>query len=162
MTNMVDLISESVPDQKAANALMERMYATAKPEAVFSKPVTQGEYTVITAAEVIVGLGYGYGGGGGLDDNDGSLPEETSAESGAAGPVEGDNDDVSYSGGGFSGGGGGGGSATARPVAAIEIGPNGVRVQPIMDPTKVLLALFTTIGSMMMMLSRMRRKKRRK
>lgn len=50
-----------------------------------------------------------------------------------------------------------GGGAMARPVAAIEIGPSGVRVEPIVDPTKISIAFFTATGSMFMMLLKMKR-----
>ncbi len=39
------------------------------------------------------------------------------------------------------GGGGGGGHHTGRPVAVIEVGPEGVRVRPVVDFTKVGLTL---------------------
>jgi len=39
----------------------------------------------------------------------------------------------------------------------IEIGPRGVRVEPVIDPTKIALAFFTTLGAMAMMWSRMSR-----
>ena len=42
-----------------------------------------------------------------------------------------------------------------RPVAAITIGPDGVSVEPIVDATKIAIALFTTIGAMALMFSRM-------
>jgi hypothetical protein len=42
-------------------------------------------------------------------------------------------------------------------MAVINIGPSGVRVEPVVDVTKIGLALFTTLGAMFMMLSRMRR-----
>jgi uncharacterized spore protein YtfJ len=150
MTDLLEVIQESVPNQEAANALMARVFDAAKPETVFGAPVTQGEYTVITAAEVTVGLGYGYGGGGGI----GNTPPEANEEKDPDAPA----DTTMPNGAGFGGGGGGGGGAGARPVAAIEIGPNGVRVEPIIDPTKVVLAFFTTLGAMLMMLSRMRPK----
>lgn len=143
MNDAVEMIGKSVPNQEAANALMERLFDVASPEAVFSEPVTQGEYAVITASEVSVGLGFGYGGGGELtsgEDNEGGQS-----------PVE----ETKRSSGGFGGGGGGGGGATARPVAAIEVGPNGVRVEPIVDPTKIALAFFTALGSMFLMFARM-------
>lgn len=41
---------------------------------------------------------------------------------------------------GSEGGSGGGGTSHARPVAAIVIGPEGVKVQPIADATKIALA----------------------
>ena len=43
---------EAVPNQKAANELMTRLFDITKPEAIFSQPVTQGAYTVITASEL--------------------------------------------------------------------------------------------------------------
>jgi uncharacterized spore protein YtfJ len=133
------LIIESIPDQEQANALMERLFSITRPKAVFSKPVTQGEYTVITASELTAGLGYGYGGGGGVNPRSG--------ESSGSQPM---------SEGGFGRGGGGGGGTTARPVAAIIMGPDGVRVEPIVDPTKIAIAFFTAFGAMMIALRKMR------
>lgn len=143
MTSGIELIKESIPDQKAGLELMERLFQVARPESVYAEPVTQGEYAVITASEVTMSLGYGYGGGGG------AAPEadDEATANGNAGV-------------GYGGGGGGGGGAGARPVAAIEIGPHGVRVEPIVDPTKIMLAFFTTIGAMFMMFSRMRQQAR--
>jgi hypothetical protein len=45
----------------------------------------------------------------------------------------------------------------ARPVAVISVGPEGVQVESVVDPTKIAIAFFTTLGSMFFMLSRMRR-----
>jgi uncharacterized spore protein YtfJ len=39
------------------------------------------------------------------------------------------------------GGGGGGGRAEGRPVAVVEAGPDGVRIRPVIDVTKVGLTL---------------------
>jgi uncharacterized spore protein YtfJ len=63
---------------------------------------------------------------------------------------------------GFGGGsgGGGGGFSMGRPVAVISIGPDGVRVEPVRDVTKIALAFLTAAGSMLMMMSRMRRASR--
>lgn len=52
-------------------------------------------------------------------------------------------------------GGGGGGSAFGRPVAVISIGPNGVHVEPVVDPTKIAIAFFTTLGAMFLALRAM-------
>jgi uncharacterized spore protein YtfJ len=138
-------ISEAIPDQRAANELMEKIFDVSKPESVFSQPVESGEYKVITASEVTAGLGYGYGGGGGFGDGTESDDDQGSEKS---------------SGFGAGGGGGGGGGALARPVAAIEIGPNGVRVEPIVDPTKIAIAFFTTLLGMFTMISKVRRSSR--
>ncbi len=131
--NLTKIAIESVPNQEAANELMARLFDITKPEVVFSQPVTQGQYTVITASELTAGIGVGYGGGG--------QPVPEGKESGV----------------GFGGGGGGGGGTLARPVAAIIIGPEGVRVDPIVDATKIAVAFFTAFGAMWMALSRMRR-----
>jgi uncharacterized spore protein YtfJ len=39
------------------------------------------------------------------------------------------------------GGGGGGGRSQGRPVAIIEAGPDGVRIRPVVDFTRVALTL---------------------
>ncbi|MFZ0546270.1 MAG: hypothetical protein WAM60_12570 [Candidatus Promineifilaceae bacterium] len=133
MLDGINIFAENISNQKETKELVGRLFDTAKPEAAFGKPVTQGEYTVITASEVSIGMGVGYGGGGGTDQKE--------AEKEASG--------------GFGGGGGGGGMATARPIAAIEIGPEGVIVEPIVDVTKIALAFFTALGSMGLMFARM-------
>jgi uncharacterized spore protein YtfJ len=56
-----------------------------------------------------------------------------------------------------SGGGGGGGNATARPVAVIHVGPEGVDVEPVVDVTKISLAFFTMLGSIFLMARKMRK-----
>ncbi|MCL4871235.1 MAG: hypothetical protein KJ063_19925 [Anaerolineae bacterium] len=134
------IFATSVQNQSEANALLEKLVATARPEAVYSLPVTQGEFTVITASELYTSLGFGFGHGGG----GGTAP----AESETAGQE-------GYGGGG---GGGGGGVAAARPVAAIIITPKRVQVEPIVDVTKISLAFFTTFGAMLLMLRNMKKK----
>jgi uncharacterized spore protein YtfJ len=137
------LILEAVPNQERANALVGRLFDVTQPSAVFSEPVTQGEHTVITASEVSVAMGAGYGSGAGSSP---SAPGETTAA-----------DSESEEAVGFGGGGGGGGTAMSRPVAVISIGPGGVHVEPIVDPTKIALALFTAVGAIFMSFGRMRR-----
>lgn len=133
------LMIESVPDQERTVELIGKLFDVARPGAVFSDPVMKDDYTVITASELSVGMGAGFGGGGGS----GSGPSEDGEPAG-----EGE---------GVGGGGGGGGGTAARPVAAIIIGPNGVRVEPIVDVTKIALAFFTMFGAMMMTLAKMRK-----
>ena len=69
--------------------LMDKLVGVAEPGTIFSDPVTVAGRTVITASEVMVGLGFGHGVGSGPASG-----EESAAE-GAAG-------------GGGGGGGGGG------------------------------------------------------
>jgi len=54
-----------------------------------------------------------------------------------------------------------GGGASARPVAVVVIGPEGVEVKPVFDATKIGIALATTLGAMLLMLGRMRKAGRR-
>lgn len=136
----------TVKGQEQSMALMEKLIATAQPSAVYSAPVVSGDYTVITASEVSVGLGFGYGIGGGV----GPKPSEGETTSEAEPQVTQDQP------AGF----GGGGASMARPVAVISVGPEGVQIQPIVDASKIALAFFTTLGGMLIMLSRMRRASR--
>lgn len=136
------LIMEHVPNQEKANDLMGRLFALTNPTAVYGTPITVGEYTVIPAAEVTANLSMGYGGGFGSSGG---------AEEGA----EGEPTSANNSGGG--GGGGGFGAATARPVAYISIGPNGVHMEPVVDATKIAIAFITAVGAMALSLGKMRR-----
>lgn len=138
--NTNKFILEQTASQTETNALLDRLFDVARPEAIFGKPVTSGERTVITASEAIVSMGAGYGGGGGYDAD----------EAGPGGKPE----------LGFGGGGGGGGFSMGRPSAAIIIEPNGVRVEPIVDVTKVAIAFFTTFAAMLISLMRLRRTQR--
>jgi len=126
--------------QAKASELVGRLFEVAQPGAVFAEPVTVEGRTVITASEIMVGMGIGFGAGGGTEE-----PKEGASEPGQ----------------GVGGGGGGGGSASGRPVAVVIIEPAGVRVEPIVDVTKLGLALFTTLGGMLLMIGRMRRVGRR-
>jgi len=99
---------------------------------------------VITACEVTIGLGFGYGMG----------------SAGGAEPVgegEGEGEAKGQPVPAVSGGGGGGGNATARPVAVIHIGPEGVEVEPVVDVTKLGLAFFTMLGSIFLMAGKIRK-----
>ncbi|GAB4578249.1 MAG: hypothetical protein Fur0022_09830 [Anaerolineales bacterium] len=55
------------------------------------------------------------------------------------------------------GGGGGGGFSTSRPVAVVIVTEQGVRVEPIVDVTKVALAMFTAVGFMLSTLAKMKK-----
>lgn len=133
--NYNKLLFESVPDQQSANELIGKLFDVTRPDAVFSQPVTVGDHTIITASEYSAGMGVGYGGGGGVGP---AANEETNE------PI------------GYGGGGGGGGGTTARPVATIIISPSGVRVEPIVDVTKIAITMFTALGAMAMALRKMK------
>jgi uncharacterized spore protein YtfJ len=125
------------PAVATVQTTMDRFLSAGNVEAVYGSPVSQGETTVIPAAEVLSIAGFGLGSG-----------------SGSRG---GDNPEIR---GGSGGGGGGGGRVFARPVAVIIISPGGVRIEPVVDVTKIVLAVFTTLGFMVTMLRQMTRKKR--
>lgn len=124
----LEALQATSPD--TAVKLLERLFEVASPAGVFSEPVENGDYMVITASEVSVGMGAGFGSGYGEEDGES----------------------------GVGGGGGGGGYSTGRPIAAIEIGPAGVRVEPIVDPTKIAIAFFSTFAAIFVAISRVRRK----
>jgi uncharacterized spore protein YtfJ len=131
------LLIERIPNQEKANELMAKLFTVTQPTVVFSEPVTAHEQTVITASEVTAAFGFGFGGGGGIAPNPQAAEEATNVGGG--------------------GGGGGGGTAQARPVAAVIITARGVRVDPIVDVTKISLAFFTAFGAIMGMLYKMKR-----
>jgi uncharacterized spore protein YtfJ len=145
MSDKLDkVIATAQKSQEQAARVVEKLFEVAQPSAVYGEPQVIGERTVITASEVSVGMGIGFGLGGGTDRGGRHTASESEPE------VEGEDT-------GLGGGGGGGGGSMARPVAVISVGPEGVHVEPVVDPTKIALAFFTTLGSMFFMLSRMRR-----
>lgn len=106
---------------------MENFIAVADVKRVYGQPIQHGETIVIPAAEVVAGMGFGAGyGAGGPDDANG-----------------------------VGGGGGGGGKALARPVAVVIADDEGVRVEPVVDPTKIALAAFTAAGFILSTLFKM-------
>lgn len=114
---------------------------TASVERVYGTPMQHGDTTIIPTAEVLVALGFGLGagGGGGGPCEPGSEQQQTGYGSGS--------------------GGGGGGRTLSRPVAIIVASPAGVRVEPVVDPTKIVLAALTTFGFMIGMILRMKSKR---
>lgn len=140
---MRETFERASEQQREGAEVLTNLTAVADVRAVFADPVESGEYMVITASENMAGLGFGGGFGGGSGSMGGQETEARGNE-----------------GTGFGGGSGGGGGAQSRPVAAIIIGPDGVRVEPIVDVTKFMLALFTTLGSMALMFARMQSKSR--
>jgi uncharacterized spore protein YtfJ len=107
--------------QHHADEFFDRILAAAQPTAVFSAPVVSGEYTLITASDVFAAGGFGFGDG----------TEAAKAASGS--------------------GGGGGGASHSRPVAAVIVGPDGVEVKPIVDATRVALAVMGVLGAITFM-----------
>lgn len=140
---MRDVLSSLDRSQEEGARMMEKIFAAAQPGAVYTEPIVSGSYTIILASEVMSGGGFGFGKGVGPGP---SAPTPTG--------------EVQPSGGeriaGGEGGGGGGGSS-ARPVAAIVVGPNGVKIEPVLDITKVALAGIAAWGTVVAILTRMRK-----
>ena len=121
--------------EDALQEVMHHFLEAATVDAVYGEPVQSGETVVVPAAEVVSIFGYGMGyGSGGAPAN---------GEAGDAG------------GSGQGGGGGGAGRVLSRPVAAIIINGGSVRVEPIVDVTKLGLAALTAVGFMFMTMLRM-------
>ena len=88
-----------------------RLDAVARADTVVGTPRQVGERVVVPLAEVWYGGGFGAGGG-----------EPRGAEGGGQG-------------------GGGGFGGRARPVAVVDVGPEGARVRPVVDATLLGLAV---------------------
>lgn len=112
---------------------MEEFLAAADVRVVYGEPIQHDDTMIIPTAEVLCGLGFGVGSGSGTsaDQN----PEKPSQGSGS--------------------GGGGGGRILSRPVAVVVASPEGVRVEPVVDITKIALAALTAFGFMVGMMFRM-------
>ncbi len=110
---------------------METFIDIADVSKVYGEPIVHADTLIVPAAEVLAaaGFGAGYGSGG---------PQDS---------------------GGSGGGGGGGGRTFARPVAVIIADKTGVRVEPVMDPTKIALTFFTALGFMVATVAKMKRGK---
>jgi uncharacterized spore protein YtfJ len=134
--NASDFEVSSVTDaMDVIDLTMERFLDTASVDLVYGDPVEHGDTMIIPTAEILVGLGFGAGYGGG-----GSGKQE---------------DEEAGEGYGEGGGGGGGGRTFSRPVAIVVSSPEGVRVEPVVDVTKIALGALTAAGFMTGMLMRM-------
>jgi uncharacterized spore protein YtfJ len=118
---------------KTADSTLRKFLGTAGVDNVYADPIQHGEVMIIPTAEVVAVAGFGYGHGFGTGE---------SAQEGTEGVGGGE-------------GGGGGGKTFSRPVAVVIADPDGVRVEPVRDTTKVVLAAVTAAGFMAAMLMRM-------
>lgn len=125
----VDQISDPVG---AVERTFERFLKVGEGEVVYGQPIEHNGRLLIPASEVLVGLGFGLGSGAGSDVKDGAQEAGgTRTEDQGAG-----------------GGGGGGGRTLSRPVAVVVSSESGVRVEPVVDVTKLGMAALTAIGFM--------------
>ncbi|MGC9356373.1 MAG: spore germination protein GerW family protein [Anaerolineae bacterium] len=92
---------------------------------VFGQPKEIEGHIVIPVAEIAYGFGMGFGMGTGMEEigDEAEIPEVEEEEKTEMGI-----------------GGGGGGGARVRPLAYIEVGPEGTQIKPVMDEQKIALA----------------------
>lgn len=112
---------------------MEEFLAAADVRVVYGEPIQHEDTMIIPTAEVLCGMGFGVGSGSGTSADE--HPENPSQGSGS--------------------GGGGGGRILSRPVAVVVASPEGIRVEPVVDITKIALAGLTALGFMVGMMFRM-------
>jgi uncharacterized spore protein YtfJ len=120
--------TRSTTTNQSVEQIMSQLVNVARADAVFGQPIERGNAIVIPCSEVSAGLGMGSG----------------------SGPID---EKGNSTGGGY----GAGGGARGRPIAAIVITSDGVRVEPIMDMTKIALAALSTGAFMLFWLSRLSR-----
>lgn len=116
---------------EALKALVDRfdeISEKANVDAVFGKPETVEGRVLIPVAEMMVGFGMG----GGL-----APAQECTCECGDRAAEEESCECEAHE---SANGGGGGAGAHVRPIAYIEVGPEGTHVKPIVDEQKVALA----------------------
>jgi uncharacterized spore protein YtfJ len=123
------------------NETMQTFIESASVDKVFGQPVEVGETKIVPTSENLVVLGFGAGMGFGRGDF-----EDEESSSGGQGTGE-----------GGGGGGGGGGRTLSRPVAVVIASPAGVRVEPVVDRTKIVMAALTAAGFVAGMFFRMSR-----
>ncbi len=114
--------TENAAGDRAAG-VMEALIAAADVSKVFGAPIRHGETLLLPAAEILAVAGFGMGSGAGVRPDASGAPRR-----------------------GAGGGGGGGGSALARSVAVVVASPEGVRVRPVVDYSKIALAALTAAG----------------
>jgi uncharacterized spore protein YtfJ len=145
MTDDLNLVPDEFEVNNPAEALdmieltMDKFLDTGSVVMVYGDPIKHGDNLIIPCSESFtllgLGAGYGYGKSPAEEDQEG---KENQGENVGGG-----------------GGGGGYGRSFARPVAIVVASPNGVRVEPVVDATKIALAALTASGFMIGMIGRM-------
>ncbi len=124
MTDNNNLQNLDDRNEKGVNATLEVLQdtldtylSTADVDSVYGEPYEKDGNVIIPAAEIVAGFGFGIGSGQGKD-------KDTAEQMGGSG-------------------GGGGGQIFSRPVAVIIASSEGVRIEPVVDITKIALAALT-------------------
>ena len=139
MTELKDEIYlKAVHTPAEGTELLSKITEAASPSAVYGEPIQQGDTTVITANSVSVGLGFGMFGF-------------------VLGRTEAGQEEHQQARQEVNGGGGGGGSTKVRPVAVVSIDPEGVKVIPVINVTKIVLAFFSTISAILIAIHKVKK-----
>jgi uncharacterized spore protein YtfJ len=123
------MIDEKIAQPAATGSVeqvLSRLVSNAGVESVFGQPIERDGATIIPCSEIMVGFGMGSG----------------------TGPLD-------ERGNPMGGGSGGGGGSQGRPIAVIVMTKEGVRVEPVLDLTKIVLASFTTGAFMLLWFGRL-------
>lgn len=138
MADEMETTQAGDPGLEAYQDTMEEFFAAADVRVVYGEPIMHEDTMIIPTAEILCALGFGVGRGGATDTHE--HPENPSQGSGS--------------------GGGAGGRVLSRPVAVVVASPEGVRVEPVFDITKIALAALTAMGFMVGMMFRMSSRRR--
>jgi uncharacterized spore protein YtfJ len=133
---MTDEITINQPEDAGFEVFqdtVDEFLASADVNVVYGEPIEHDDTLIIPTAEVLCFMGFGVGSGSGTSGE--QNPDKPSQGSGS--------------------GGGGGGRILSRPVAVVVASPEGVRVEPVIDLTKLALAGLTALGFMVGMMFRM-------
>lgn len=122
----------STEEIKALLERLDKVPEEVNVNAVFGKPETVGNRMLIPVAEISYGFGVGVGSVPQCEDEAGEAVEPGEETYGSAEVEAAEKEPPS--------GAGGGAGARARPIAYIELGPEGTQVKPIMDEQKIALA----------------------
>lgn len=123
------MIDEKIAQPAATGSVQQvlsQLVSSANVDTVFGRPIERDGATVIPCSEIAVGFGMGSG----------------------TGPVD-------ERGNPTGAGSGGGGGSQGRPIAVIVMTKEGVRIEPVLDLTKVVLAAFTTGAFMLFWFGRL-------
>src|ERR1700686_4685057 len=123
------MIDEQIAKSAATGSVeqvLSRLVSNATVDSVFGRPIERDGATVIPCSEITVGFGMGSG----------------------TGPVDEKGNPTGQ-------GSGGGAGSQGRPIAVIVMTKEGVRVEPVLDLTKVVLASMTTGAFMLFWFGRL-------
>lgn len=154
-----EMKKEMVIDDRALDVIQETLgefLQAGSVDAVYGDPIKEGDTLIIPSAEVLAVMGFGVGSGYGKGRPDRIPPKMD--EQGEIEEEEAETEEE-FTGEGAGGGGGGGGRILSRPAAVVIVTPESVRVEPVIDLTKIALAALTASGFILGMLFRMMKPK---